>query len=186
MTSRSASLPPARVEPAGARWFAEEVRPHEPALRAWLQSRFPDLSEVDDVVQESYLSMLRARRNGSIGSANNYLFAVARNAALAVFRKRKLDLRVSNLFNEDMLLYYTTAQRPPGGDITNPSRVATPSQFSFIVPRNYTLTPSVCKVRGEDPTACSPLVKKRDGVRCEYIPCFYKQGYPEPEKSSQI
>ena len=26
---------------------------------------------------------------------------------------------VSNLFNEDMLLYYTTAQRPPGGDITN-------------------------------------------------------------------
>ena len=88
---RTASLPPARVEPADARWFAEEVRPHEPALRAWLQSRFPDLSEVDDVVQESYLSMLRARRNGPIGSAKNYLFAVARNAALAVFRKRKLD-----------------------------------------------------------------------------------------------
>ena len=54
--------------------------------------------------------------------------------------RMKLDLRVSNLFDEDMLLYYTTAQRPPGGDITNPSRVATPSQFSFIVPRNYTLT----------------------------------------------
>ncbi len=52
----------------------------------------------------------------------------------------KLDFRVSNLLNEDMLLYYTTTQRPPNGDITNPSRVATPSQFSFIVPRNYTLT----------------------------------------------
>lgn len=52
----------------------------------------------------------------------------------------KLDLRVSNLFDEDMLLYYTTTQRPPDGDITNPSRVATPSQFSFITPRNYTLT----------------------------------------------
>ena len=52
----------------------------------------------------------------------------------------KLDLRVSNLFNEDMLLYYTTTQRPPGGDITNPQRVATPSQFSFITPRNYSLT----------------------------------------------
>lgn len=52
----------------------------------------------------------------------------------------KLDLRVSNLLNEDMLLYYSTAQRPPGGDITNPARVATPFQFSFIVPRNYTLT----------------------------------------------
>jgi outer membrane receptor for ferric coprogen and ferric-rhodotorulic acid len=52
----------------------------------------------------------------------------------------RLDLRVSNLFNEDMLLYYNTAQRPPGGDITNPSRVATPFQFSFVTPRNYTLT----------------------------------------------
>jgi hypothetical protein len=52
----------------------------------------------------------------------------------------KFDFRVSNLFNEDMLLYYTTAQRAPGGDITNPSRIATPSQFSFIVPRNYSLT----------------------------------------------
>jgi hypothetical protein len=54
--------------------------------------------------------------------------------------RMKLDLRVSNLFDEDMLLYYTTAQRPPGGDITDPSRIATPSQFSFIVPRNYSLT----------------------------------------------
>jgi outer membrane receptor protein involved in Fe transport len=52
----------------------------------------------------------------------------------------RLDLRVSNLFNEDMLLYYNTAQRPPGGDITDPSRVATPFQFSFVTPRNYTLT----------------------------------------------
>ncbi|MBI5689054.1 MAG: TonB-dependent receptor [Verrucomicrobia bacterium] len=52
----------------------------------------------------------------------------------------KLDLRISNLFDEDMLLYYTTAQRPPGGEISNPARVATPSQFSFITPRNYTLT----------------------------------------------
>ncbi len=55
----------------------------------------------------------------------------------------KFDFRVSNLFNEDMLLYYTTAQRAPGGDITNPSRVATPSSFSFIIPRNFTLTTTV-------------------------------------------
>ena len=52
----------------------------------------------------------------------------------------KLDLRVSNLFDEDMLLYYSTTQRPPDGNILSPVRVATPNQFSFIVPRNYTLT----------------------------------------------
>ena len=58
-------------------------------------------------------------------------------------KRVKMDLRVSNLFDEDMLLYYTTTQRPPGGDITNPARIATPSQFSFVVPRNYTLTATV-------------------------------------------
>lgn len=52
----------------------------------------------------------------------------------------RLDLRVSNLLGEDMLLYYNTVLRPPGGDITNPSRVATPSQYSFIVPRKFDLT----------------------------------------------
>ena len=44
-----------------ARWFAEEVRPHEPALRAWLRRQYPNLADMDDVVQESYLQLLRAR-----------------------------------------------------------------------------------------------------------------------------
>ena len=52
----------------------------------------------------------------------------------------KIQLLVGTHINEDKLLNYTTAQRPPGGDITNPVRVATPSSFSFIVPRNYNLT----------------------------------------------
>ncbi|MBI5769354.1 MAG: TonB-dependent receptor plug domain-containing protein [Verrucomicrobia bacterium] len=55
----------------------------------------------------------------------------------------KFDFRVSNLLNENMLLYYTTAQRAPNGDITNPQRIATPSQFSFIIPRSYTFTTTV-------------------------------------------
>lgn len=55
----------------------------------------------------------------------------------------RLDLQVSNLFNEDMFLYYSTAQRPPGGDVNNPARVATPAQYSYLVPRSYTLTVTV-------------------------------------------
>ncbi|MBI2497428.1 MAG: RNA polymerase subunit sigma-24, partial [Opitutae bacterium] len=42
-----------------ARWFAEEVQPHEPALRAWLRNRFPTLVDPDDLVQESYARLLR-------------------------------------------------------------------------------------------------------------------------------
>jgi RNA polymerase sigma-70 factor (ECF subfamily) len=80
-------MPP---RPDDARWFAEEVQPHEPALRAYLRHRFADVAEVDDLVQESYLRVFRARAAGSIGSARAYLFATARHLAFALFRRPKI------------------------------------------------------------------------------------------------
>jgi RNA polymerase sigma factor (sigma-70 family) len=68
--------------PEQARWFAEEVLPHEPALRGWLRSRFPTLNDADDLVQESYVRLLRARETGSIACAKAFLFVTARNLAL--------------------------------------------------------------------------------------------------------
>jgi hypothetical protein len=55
----------------------------------------------------------------------------------------RFDLRIENVFNEDMPLYYNTVQRPPGGDLSNPGRVATPDLFSYITPRNVMFTMSV-------------------------------------------
>ena len=72
-----------------ARWFAEQVQPHEPMLRAWLSSRFPGPGECDDIVQESYARLLRARRNGPLESPKAYLFAVARNLAMDHFRRNR-------------------------------------------------------------------------------------------------
>jgi RNA polymerase sigma-70 factor (ECF subfamily) len=68
-------------------WFAEEVVPHDLALRAYLHANFPSLNDVDDVVQESYVKLLRARRRGKIAFTKAYLFATARNTALALFRR---------------------------------------------------------------------------------------------------
>jgi RNA polymerase sigma factor (sigma-70 family) len=70
------------------RWFKEEVQAHEPVLRHYLQRRFPQLVDVDDVVQESYLRTVRARLAGTLRSAKGFLFASARNAALDIFRHR--------------------------------------------------------------------------------------------------
>ena len=53
------------------------------------------------------------------------------------------NLRIENLLNEDKPLYYNTVQRPVGGDLSNPGRVATPNLFSYITPRNVMLTMSV-------------------------------------------
>lgn len=81
------AVPPQDSETA--RWFAEEVQPHEPVLRSYLRRKFPALQDVDDVVQESFLRVLRARIDGNLRSARGFLFTAARNAALDVFRRRR-------------------------------------------------------------------------------------------------
>lgn len=70
------------------RWFNQEVLPHENLLRAYLRRKFPALTDVDDVVQESYLKVVRARLEGRLESARGFLFTVARNIALDGFRRR--------------------------------------------------------------------------------------------------
>lgn len=61
--------------------------PHEPMLRAWLRSRFSDDRDVDDLVQESLVRVLRAREKGQINSPKAFLFATARNLGIGRVRK---------------------------------------------------------------------------------------------------
>lgn len=68
-------------------WFTAELAPHEPALRAYLHG-FVSPSEIDDLVQETYARLLRARDRGAIASPRGLLFATARNAARDLFRRR--------------------------------------------------------------------------------------------------
>jgi RNA polymerase sigma-70 factor (ECF subfamily) len=73
-----------------ARWFTEEVKPHERSLRAYLRSVFPAFPDVDDLVQESYARLIRAREKGRVSYAKAFLFTTARNAALDFFRRRRV------------------------------------------------------------------------------------------------
>jgi RNA polymerase sigma factor (sigma-70 family) len=75
--------------PAERIWFAENVFPHEGALRAWLRVRFPSLSESDDIVQESYFRLIRVRARGRVENAKSYLFMIARNVAFDLFRRHR-------------------------------------------------------------------------------------------------
>ncbi|MCX6956039.1 MAG: RNA polymerase sigma factor [Verrucomicrobia bacterium] len=62
------------------RWFAEEVQPHERPLRSYLRQSLPSLEDVDDLVQESFARLMRARRTTEIRATKPLLFAIARNA----------------------------------------------------------------------------------------------------------
>ena len=72
-----------------SRWFTQEVRAHEVALRSYLRDTFPSL-EADDVVQESYFRLWKARAKGRIISSKAYIFAVARNTARTLFHRRRV------------------------------------------------------------------------------------------------
>jgi RNA polymerase sigma factor (sigma-70 family) len=69
-----------------ALWFAEHLQPHEATLRAWLRSRFPSNCDFDDIVQEAYLRVLRARETTAVSMPKAFLFATARNLALGRVR----------------------------------------------------------------------------------------------------
>jgi RNA polymerase sigma factor (sigma-70 family) len=73
-----------------ARWFSKEVQPHEPALRAYLLARFPSLLDCDDLIQETYIRLVRANAIGKIQYPKAFLFTTARNVALDFFRRRRV------------------------------------------------------------------------------------------------
>lgn len=72
-------------------WFAQEVQPHDGQLKAYLRGSFPSVRDVDDVVQESYLRVWKAKVAQPIESAKAFLFKVARHLALDLVRRNKIS-----------------------------------------------------------------------------------------------
>lgn len=85
-----------------ARWFADEVQPHEPALRAVLRRLVGSLSDVDDLVQECYLRVMRAKRHVHIRSCKAFLFTTARNAAYDLRRRQSVANPIVFVESDDL------------------------------------------------------------------------------------
>jgi RNA polymerase sigma factor (sigma-70 family) len=81
-------MPP--TTPELAQWFSREIQPHEPMLRAWLRRRFPGISDIDDLVQETYMRIFRSNCAGRLEQPQSYLYKVARNAAVDQLRRTKI------------------------------------------------------------------------------------------------
>jgi RNA polymerase sigma factor (sigma-70 family) len=71
------------------RWFTEEVRNHEGRLRSYLHHAFPDVKDIDDLMQESYLRLWKTNTVEPIRSAKAFLFRVARHLALDILRRNQ-------------------------------------------------------------------------------------------------
>lgn len=86
--------------PDGDGWFRTHVQPHEAMLRAWLAQGFGPRLAIDDVVQEAFLRVLRARATGELQAPKAFLFAVARNLALDQLRRHHVS-RTDSLVEAD-------------------------------------------------------------------------------------
>lgn len=92
-------MPPA--DPETSRWFAVHVQPHEAMLRAWLVQGFGPRLAVDDVMQEAFIRVLRARETGELQAPKAFLFAIARNLALDQLRRHAVS-RTDSLGEADL------------------------------------------------------------------------------------
>jgi RNA polymerase sigma factor (sigma-70 family) len=86
-------------------WFASHVQPHEGMLRAWLRGRFRQEGDVDDIIQEAYVRLLKAREREKVVSPKAFLFAVARNLALDRQRHRIVAEAESLAENEALAVF---------------------------------------------------------------------------------
>ena len=84
------------------RWYEKHLRPHEPMLRAWLNSRFSEQIDVDDVIQEALIRVLGAKEEGDLKSPKAYFFAIARNLALDHIRRSKVVFNEA-IFNSEAM-----------------------------------------------------------------------------------
>jgi len=120
------STPSPRMNlPEQREWFARHVQPHEPMLRAWLRSRFAGVNcDIDDIVQEAYVRIWRARQAGEIAAPKAFMFAIARNLALDVIRRARVVPMAS--FAE------TDAAELPDEAATVPESVARNQELAFL------------------------------------------------------
>lgn len=103
---RSVSLPPTSSPKAPtseqARWFVEEIHAHDSSLKSYLRVSFPDVRDVEDIVQESYARIWTYRATEPVRSAKAFLFKIAQRIALDVLRRQRRS-PVSSVGNLDQL-----------------------------------------------------------------------------------
>lgn len=98
-----------------SRWFADEVHPHGPSLKAYLRGSFPAVRDVEDVVQEAYVRVWKARALQPIRSSRGFLFQVARRVALDILRRGRASPIEAG---RDLAVLSVYTHEPDGAELT--------------------------------------------------------------------
>lgn len=83
-------------------WVGSHIIPHEATLRARLRRMTVSEQEIDDIVQDTYLSIARLESVAHIRNGRAYMFTAAKMALLQRLRRDRI-IRIDQLSEIDML-----------------------------------------------------------------------------------
>ena len=73
-----------------AQWLSTWVLPHEQSLRRWLEQKRMRGVDVDDVIQETYVTLSRLESVAGIRNPKAYVYQTARSLALVCLRRARV------------------------------------------------------------------------------------------------
>ncbi len=76
------------MPPDDHKWFEEHLKPHESLVRTWLIARNLKREDIDEIVQEAFYKVLKARKTTNIKSPKAFLLTTARNITYGRFRRK--------------------------------------------------------------------------------------------------
>jgi RNA polymerase sigma factor (sigma-70 family) len=76
--------------PENDRRFCEELHVHKDALRGWLHGKFPGLTDLDNIVQETLIRVWRSLATAHVASPRALLFTTAHNLAIDELRRQNV------------------------------------------------------------------------------------------------
>jgi RNA polymerase sigma factor (sigma-70 family) len=100
-------------------WVGSNIVPHEAALRAWLGRLSASQDEINDIVQDAYLSIARLSSVAHIRNPRNYLFQAAKTAVLVRLRRERI-VRIDRISEIELL---SIADGDPGPERRTSARL---------------------------------------------------------------
>src|SRR5215470_8544007 len=80
------------------RRLSEAIEQEQPRLRNFIRKRVPDAGDAEDILQEIFYELVEAYRlMKPVEQVGAWLFRVARNRIIDLFRKRKREVSVAHL-----------------------------------------------------------------------------------------
>lgn len=135
-------------------------------LRAWLRARFPARLDLDDIIQESYLRILKMLETRPINAPKAFLFATARNIALNLVRasnvrgeNKNIPMEIMELMEEGDEIQETIARNQELETLTEAVQ-ALPTRCREVI--------TLCKVYGMSPKEISESLNLS-------VPTVYRQ-----------